>query len=116
MHPVPRLLAFLPLFLGLGTFATAAEPAPVYLDPAQPQPARIDDLVASLTLKEKTSLMANTTSSIPRYNWWSEALNGIPCSIHPLLYQLLGRWGFDGHVPSDCGSSADIRQQATVTL
>jgi len=36
------------------------------------------------------------------------ALNGIPCSVNPLLYELLGRWGFDGHVTSDCGSVADL--------
>ncbi len=36
------------------------------------------------------------------------ALHGIPCSVHPLLYQLLERWGFDGHVTSDCGSVADL--------
>lgn len=36
------------------------------------------------------------------------ALNGIPCSIHPLLYGLLKEWGFDGHVTSDCGSVADL--------
>jgi beta-glucosidase len=31
-----------------------------------------------------------------------------PCSINPLLYSLLGKWGFDGHVTSDCGSVADL--------
>jgi beta-glucosidase len=36
------------------------------------------------------------------------ALGGIPCSIHPLLYGLLKEWGFDGHVTSDCGSVADL--------
>lgn len=36
------------------------------------------------------------------------ALYGKPCSISPLLYGLLDRWGFDGHVTSDCGSIADL--------
>ncbi|HLP03137.1 MAG TPA: glycoside hydrolase family 3 C-terminal domain-containing protein [Opitutaceae bacterium] len=36
------------------------------------------------------------------------ALNGVPCSVHPLLYDLLGRWGFAGHVTSDCGSVEDL--------
>lgn len=36
------------------------------------------------------------------------AIGGIPCSIHPLLYGLLKEWGFGGHVTSDCGSVADL--------
>jgi beta-glucosidase len=101
MHPAPRLLAFLPLFLGLGTFATAAAPAPAYLDPAQPQPARIDDLVARMTLEEKASMMANTTPGvprlgIPRYNWWSEALHGVAnagyATVFPQAIGLAAMW------------------------
>ncbi len=37
------------------------------------------------------------------------AINGTPCSIHPLLYDLLAKWGFDGHVTSDCGSVGDLK-------
>jgi len=36
------------------------------------------------------------------------SLDGTPCSINPLLYGLLAKWGFDGHVTSDCGSVADL--------
>ncbi len=36
------------------------------------------------------------------------SLYGTPCSINPLLYGLLAKWGFDGHVTSDCGSVADL--------
>jgi beta-glucosidase len=36
------------------------------------------------------------------------SLYGTPCSINPLLYGLLTKWGFDGHVTSDCGSVADL--------
>ncbi len=36
------------------------------------------------------------------------SLNGIPCSINPLLYSLLAKWGFNGHITSDCGSVDDL--------
>jgi beta-glucosidase len=36
------------------------------------------------------------------------SLDGTPCSINPLLYSLLAKWGFNGHVTSDCGSVADL--------
>ncbi len=36
------------------------------------------------------------------------SLYGTPCSINPLLYSLLKKWGFDGHVTSDCGSVGDL--------
>jgi beta-glucosidase len=37
------------------------------------------------------------------------SLYGKPCSINPLLYGLLDRWGFAGHITSDCGSVGDLR-------
>jgi beta-glucosidase len=36
------------------------------------------------------------------------SLYGTPCSINPLLYSELGKWGFEGHVTSDCGSVGDL--------
>ncbi len=36
------------------------------------------------------------------------SLYGTPCSINPLLYTQLAKWGFNGHVTSDCGSVADL--------
>jgi beta-glucosidase len=36
------------------------------------------------------------------------SLNGTPCSINPLLYSNLARWGFNGHITSDCGSVGDL--------
>jgi beta-glucosidase len=36
------------------------------------------------------------------------AIDGIPCSVNPMLYQSLKDWGFNGHVTSDCGSVADL--------
>ena len=36
------------------------------------------------------------------------SLYGTPCSVSPLLYSQLEKWGFNGHVTSDCGSVADL--------
>jgi beta-glucosidase len=36
------------------------------------------------------------------------SLDDTPCSINPLLYSLLAKWGFDGYVTSDCGSVGDL--------
>jgi len=36
------------------------------------------------------------------------SLYGIPCSVSELLYSELKKWGFNGHVTSDCGSVADL--------
>lgn len=36
------------------------------------------------------------------------SLYGTPCSINPLLYSELAKWGFDGHITSDCGSVGDL--------
>jgi beta-glucosidase len=36
------------------------------------------------------------------------SLYGTPASISPLLYSQLAKWGFNGHVTSDCGSVDDL--------
>ncbi len=36
------------------------------------------------------------------------SLYGTPCSINSLLYSSLAKWGFNGHVTSDCGSVGDL--------
>lgn len=36
------------------------------------------------------------------------ALYGKPAPINPRLYMLLAKWGFNGHVTSDCGSIKDL--------
>ena len=69
----------------------APEAAPLYLDPARPQAARIDDLIGRMTLEEKASMMSNTTPGvprlgIPRYNWWSEALHGVANAGHATVF------------------------------
>jgi beta-glucosidase len=54
----------------------------LFMDPSQPIPVRVDDLVSRMTLEEKVSQLVNqsraiTRLGIPRYDWRSEALHGI---------------------------------------
>jgi beta-glucosidase len=80
---------------------SAAGPRPLYLDLAQPQEARIHDLVSRLTLEEKASMMRNTTPGVPRlgipkYDWWNEALHGVArageATVFPQAIGLAAMW------------------------
>ncbi|RAK69336.1 glycoside hydrolase family 3 N-terminal domain-containing protein [Hymenobacter edaphi] len=56
--------------------------APLYLDPAQPLNARVNDYIGKLTLAEKADQMLYNSKAIerlnvPAYNWWNEALHGV---------------------------------------
>ncbi|RRT70931.1 hypothetical protein B296_00022296 [Ensete ventricosum] len=53
-----------------------------FCDKSLPYRARAKNLVDSLTLQEKVTLLGNQNSDVPRlglprYNWWSEALHGV---------------------------------------
>lgn len=55
---------------------------PVYKNPALPVEERVKDLVARMTLAEKTAQMLHEAPAIPRldvpaYNWWNECLHGV---------------------------------------
>src|SRR6266536_5607413 len=55
---------------------------PPYRNPSLPIEKRVDDLVSRMTLEEKVSQMMNAAQSIerlsiPKYNWWNEALHGV---------------------------------------
>lgn len=68
------------LFL-LISFCAGAQ-TEIFRDPNQPLDARINDLVARLTLEEKALQMMHRSPAIPRlnipaYNWWNEALHGV---------------------------------------
>jgi beta-glucosidase len=57
-------------------------PAPLYLDPSAPTDRRVQDLIARMTLEEKTSQLVNVAPAVPRlhvpaYNYWTEGLHGI---------------------------------------
>jgi len=68
----------------------------VYLDHTQPLEARIGDLISLMTLDEKISQVINDAEgierlSIPKYNWWSEALHGVGFSgIATVFPQAIG--------------------------
>jgi len=55
---------------------------PIWKDPAQPLPARENDLIRRMSLAEKVAQLQNDAPSIPRiglpaYNYWNEALHGV---------------------------------------
>lgn len=94
----PRLAVLAVLLLS--TSAVAADPVR-YRDPAQPLEARVQDLVARLTLPEKASLLQNTTPGVPRlgipkYDWWNEALHGVArageATVFPQAIGLAAMW------------------------
>lgn len=47
---------------------------------------------------------AHVAAVMTSYN----ALHGKPCTVSPLLHQLLETWRFDGYVVSDCGAVQDL--------
>jgi beta-glucosidase len=56
--------------------------APIYLDASAPMDERVRDLIARMTLEEKTSQLVSVAPAIPRlkvpaYNYWTEGLHGI---------------------------------------
>jgi beta-glucosidase len=91
MSSLTRKSARFAALLLSGAFLSAAEPRPLYLDPTQPQEARIHDLVSRMTLEEKASMMRNSTPGVPRlgvpkYDWWSEALHGVANAGHATVF------------------------------
>jgi len=75
-------LFLLVLFLTDACTVQKQEPGFPFLDTSLPLEARVNDLVARMTLEEKISQMVNDAPAIerlgvPRYNWWSEGLHGV---------------------------------------
>ena len=61
---------------------------PIYLNPSRPIPERVQDLIARMTLQEKLGQFIHPVSAVPRlgmiaYNFWNEALHGVPPLCHP---------------------------------
>jgi beta-glucosidase len=55
---------------------------PLYMRTNVPLDTRVNDLLKTLTLPEKISLLGNNSPSIdrlkiPNYNWWNEGLHGV---------------------------------------
>jgi beta-glucosidase len=101
MPPLVKSPALLALLLISSASLVAEAPRPHYLDPAQPQEARIQDLIARMTLEEKAAMMQNSTPGVPRlgipkYDWWSEALHGVANSgtatVFPQAIGLAAMW------------------------
>jgi len=75
-----------------------------FLNPELPIDARVDDLVARMTLEEKISQMVNQAPAIerlgiPEYNWWSEGLHGVAraglATVFPQAIGLGATWDRD---------------------
>ena len=68
--------------LGIALFTMMPAGAQDYKDKSLTPEQRATDLVSRLTLKQKASLMQNSSPAIPEfgikaYDWWNEALHGV---------------------------------------
>src|SRR4051794_35688482 len=59
-----------------------AQNAPLFRSAKAPMQARVNDIIRTLTLQEKISLLGNNSPAverlhIPSYNWWNESLHGL---------------------------------------
>jgi beta-glucosidase len=73
----------------------------VFRDSRQPLSARVDDLIARLTLAEKISQLVHENNAIerlgiPPYNWWNEACHGVGrngrATVFPQVIGLGATW------------------------
>ncbi len=104
MKPERLILSrwFASLFgLCLSTFAAAQDNSkPLYLDPAQPVNARVNDLVSRLTLEEKGILLNHVGPDIERFgiksDKWNQCLHGVvwdrPTTMFPVSIALAATW------------------------
>src|SRR6478735_8276934 len=77
------------------------KPAIPFWDPDLSAEARVDDLIARLTVAEKAAQMLHEAPAIPRldipaYNWWNEALHGVAragiATVFPQAIGLAAMW------------------------
>ena len=73
----------------------------IWKDAAQPNAARVDDLMHRLSLAEKVQQMRNTAPAIPRlgipaYDYWSECLHGVAragtATVFPQAIGMAATW------------------------
>ena len=81
------------LWLGLAVADIGWAQNEPYKNPDLSPRERAEDLVKRLTLKEKASLMINSSPAVERlgikpYNWWSEALHGVARSGVATVYPI----------------------------
>lgn len=96
------LRVFTSLFgLCLSTFAAAQNDSkPLYLNPAQPVNARVNDLVSRLTLEEKGILLNHVGPDIERLgiksDKWNQCLHGVvwdrPTTMFPVSIAMAATW------------------------
>ena len=65
--------------------------SPIWRDPAQPLPARGQDLIRRMSLAEKVAQLQNGAPAIsrlglPAYNYWSEALHGVAANGNATVF------------------------------
>ncbi|HEX7334355.1 MAG TPA: glycoside hydrolase family 3 C-terminal domain-containing protein [Pyrinomonadaceae bacterium] len=74
---------------------------PAFRNPNLPIQARVDDLVARMTLEEKVLQMQNAAPAIerlgiPQYEWWNEGLHGVAragyATVFPQAIGLAATW------------------------
>src|ERR1044072_714949 len=94
-------LSCLLLLLALAISPAHTQSIPPYKNPNLPIETRVDDLVSRMTLEEKVSQMMNGAPAIerlgiPAYDWWNEALHGVPragyATVFPQAIGLAATW------------------------
>src|SRR4051794_6991577 len=70
------------VFLLLIIASSKAQTIPIYRDANAPEDARVNSLLHTLTLQEKTDMLGYVSPGvqrldIPAYNWWNEGLHGV---------------------------------------
>ena len=68
-----------------------------FRNPALSREERVQDLISRLTLAEKAALMCDVSEAIPRlgiqkFNWWSEALHGLPTTTESRFFRNRSAW------------------------
>jgi beta-glucosidase len=98
---------------------------PLYLDPSQPIPARVKDLISRMTLNEKLSQMTFEAQAVkrlgmPAYNYWSEGLHGVArngrATVFPQAIGMAATWDVDlvKQVASAIGDEARAKFHETL--
>lgn len=97
----------------------------VFSDPTHSMAARVDDLVARLTLPEKINQLLHENNpverlGVPAYNWWNEACHGVGRSgratVFPQVIGLAATWNRDlvQRVASTIADEARAKHHAAV--